>query len=144
MSKLNPGAFEFVPGKGLVPTQKPPQTTVQRTEQTEAPPPPPTISLNIGGSKSTPTPPPSNPVSRPQSHPSTPQPPPANLTVKPQTPANKTFTTEKSKSDTNAIAQEVRAVADNAVLEDLYGDGNVPYNHLRTNIKNLLLQLKNI
>jgi peptide chain release factor subunit 3 len=147
MSKLNPGAFEFVPGKGLVLAQGPPQIQhppVQRPEQTEAPPPPPTISLNIGGAKSTPTVPHSNPVSQPQSHSSTPQPPATNLTVKPHTSATKTFTTEKSKSDTNTIAQEVRAVADNAVLEDLYGDGNVLYSHLRTNLKNLLSQSKNI
>ncbi|KAF8231897.1 hypothetical protein L208DRAFT_1398248 [Tricholoma matsutake] len=127
MSKLNPGAFEFVPGRGLVLPQRPAQTSppppVQRPEQTEAPPPPPTISLNIGGAKGTPQPPPSVPVSQPQSQTSTlPAPPPA-VTTKPQaSSATKTFTTEKSKSDTNTIAQEVRAVADHAILEDLYGN----------------------
>jgi hypothetical protein len=45
--------------------------------------------------------------------------------VNPSAPAapSKTFSTEKSKTDTSAIVQEVRTVADDAVLEDLYGDG---------------------
>ena len=38
---------------------------------------------------------------------------------------SKTFSLEKAKTDTNAIAQEVKTVADQAIVEDLYGNG--PY-----------------
>jgi peptide chain release factor subunit 3 len=139
MSKLNAGAFEFVPGRGLTLPQRPPQSSppppVQRPEPTEAPPPPPTISLNIGGAKSTPQPRPSVPVSQPQSQASTPP----IVTVKPQaSSATKTFTTEKSKSDTNTVAQEVRAAADRAILEDLYGNGKLLFGQLGINLKYFL------
>jgi peptide chain release factor subunit 3 len=134
MSKLNPGAFEFVPGKGLVLTQRPLQSSppppVQRPDPIEAPPPPPTISLNIGGAKSTPQPP-SVPPSQPQSQTSTPPAPPPPVNIKPQaSSATKTFTTEKSKTDTSIVAQEVRAAADLAILEDLYGHGKLLSSHL--------------
>ncbi|KAJ7638785.1 eukaryotic polypeptide chain release factor 3 [Roridomyces roridus] len=120
MSKLNAGAFEFVPGRGFPLPQPaaPLPPPVERPEQTEAPRPPPTISLNIGGSKPTPAPAPAAPVAPPpQAAAPRPQP------VAQSAPApSKTFSTEKAKTDTTAIAQEVRTVADAAVLEDLYGD----------------------
>ncbi|KAF9462615.1 P-loop containing nucleoside triphosphate hydrolase protein [Collybia nuda] len=134
MSKLNAGAFEFVPGRGLVVSQQlpqPPPPPTERPEPVEAPRPAPTISLNIGGSKSSV---PSVPIVTSSATPpaavltkSSPAPPiPAPTTsVKPvssATSTSKTFTTERAKTDTNAIAQEVKAVADRAVLEDLYGD----------------------
>ncbi|KAJ7937073.1 eukaryotic polypeptide chain release factor 3 [Mycena leptocephala] len=117
MSKLNAGAFEFVPGRGFVQPQAPPPPPepLERPEQTEAPRPAPTISLNIGGSK--PTPPAAAPAAPAAA-------PPPSVGVNPSAPAapSKTFSTEKSKTDTSAIVQEVRTVADDAVLEDLYGD----------------------
>ncbi|KAJ7904492.1 P-loop containing nucleoside triphosphate hydrolase protein, partial [Mycena olivaceomarginata] len=125
MSKLNAGAFEFVPGRGFgapQPPQPPPPAPIERPEQTEAPRPPPTISLNIGGAKPTP------PAPAPAPAASAPAPaaaaPPAASIVKtaPAAAPSKTFSTEKSKTDTTAIAKEVRTVADDAVLEDLYGD----------------------
>ncbi|KAI0043131.1 hypothetical protein FA95DRAFT_1563609 [Auriscalpium vulgare] len=142
MSRLNAGAFEFVPGKGFkVPEQPapPPLQPVERPEQTEAPAPPPTISLNIGGSK--PTPPPAAPAA-PAPSSSTPAPAAASTPkAAPKTnvstsgagsapgsgasspaPASKTFTLGKAKTDTAAIAKEVETVADQAVLEDLFGD----------------------
>lgn len=132
MSKLNPGAYEFVPGRGFVapqPAPRPPPPT-ERPEQVEAPLPPPTISLNIGGSRSTPppaiTPAPQTQARPPQSVIVSAVAPPT--TTKPSTSApaiSKAFSTQKSKTDTNAIAQELKAVADQAVLEDLYGDGEL-------------------
>ncbi|KAH8830821.1 P-loop containing nucleoside triphosphate hydrolase protein [Flagelloscypha sp. PMI_526] len=151
MSKLNPGAFEFVPGRGFgappaapAPAQPPVQ---QRQEATEAPAPAPTISLNIGGS---PRPP---PVQRPEAT-SAPAPAPtvslniggkpapassasnpaaSSASQPPSQPAvatksksdaapSKTFTMDRSKTDTSAIAEEVAQVADESVLTDLYGD----------------------
>ncbi|KAJ7368280.1 eukaryotic polypeptide chain release factor 3 [Mycena albidolilacea] len=127
MSKLNAGAFEFVPGRGFgapQPPQPPPPAPIERPEQTEAPRPPPTISLNIGGAKPTPpAPAPAPAASAPAPAPAAAAPPAASI-VKTAPPAapSKTFSTEKSKTDTTAIAKEVRTVADDAVLEDLYGD----------------------
>ncbi|KAL1755281.1 P-loop containing nucleoside triphosphate hydrolase protein [Schizophyllum commune] len=172
MSRLNAGAFEFVPGRGfIVPQaaqpQQPPPPPIQRPEQTSAPAPPPTISLNIGGSKpaapSAPKPDEkpavvslniggSKPVAPPAAKPAAPAAPPAakaptpapapapaagvsttkatesgsSTPKKSSSPApssgpSKTFTTDKAKMDTHAIAQEVKAVADQHVLEDLYG-----------------------
>ncbi|KAJ6539321.1 eukaryotic polypeptide chain release factor 3 [Mycena capillaripes] len=117
MSKLNAGAFEFVPGRGFtVPQpQQPPPPPIERPEQTEAPRPPPTISLNIGGPKPTPAAPPPAVAPAPAPAPAV-----AHSSV-PSAPS-KTFSTERSKTDTTAIVQEVRTVADDAVLEDLYGD----------------------
>jgi len=135
MSKLNPGAFEFVPGKGFVapqPPAQPPPPPTERPEQTEPPRPAPTISLNIGGSKPTP-PAAAAPVSQSQikvevvakTTPASAHAPAVatSTTSKPNTPAppSKTFTTQKAKTDTNAIAQELKAVADQTVLDDLYG-----------------------
>jgi len=133
MSKLNAGAFEFVPGKGFVVPQPPAQQTpppTERPEQTEAPRPAPTISLNIGGSKPAPPPVAAAPVSQNQTKAEV-KPAPVvaqtsaatSTTSKPTTPApaSKTFSTQKSKTDTTAIAQELKAVADQTVLDDLYG-----------------------
>ncbi|KAJ7047395.1 eukaryotic polypeptide chain release factor 3 [Mycena alexandri] len=120
MSKLNAGAFEFVPGRGFVVPQPapPPPEPLERPEQTEAPRPPPTISLNIGGAK--PTPPAPAPAAAPP--PAAAHRPSVGVNTAPTAPPSKTFSTEKSKTDTSAIVQEVRTVADDAVLEDLYGD----------------------
>ncbi|EAU84760.1 eukaryotic polypeptide chain release factor 3 [Coprinopsis cinerea okayama7 len=128
MSKLNANAFAFVPGKSFAipstpqPQAQPQPPPIERPEQTEAPKPPPTISLNIGGSKPTPptpaqTPPPAQ--VQPQKPADAPKP---AATVKAGTgSSSKTFSTERAKTDTNAIAQEVKEAADKAVLEDLYG-----------------------
>ncbi|KAG9219330.1 hypothetical protein CCMSSC00406_0001740 [Pleurotus cornucopiae] len=124
MSKLNAGAFEFVPGRAFkVPAAAPaptPGPPIERPEQTEAPAPAPTISLNIGGSKPlapspSQTPPPTKApaASKPETNVAKPS--------KPET--SRTFTTEKAKTDTNAIVQEVHAVADQTILEDLFGEG---------------------
>ena len=149
MSRLNAGAFEFVPGKAFripPPAQQPspPLKPVERPEQTEAPAPAPTISLNIGGSK-----PPSAPSQAPSTPSSAPSPTPAPSAKAPSKPAatasssastpaktsgisspalapastSRTFTLEKAKTDTAAIAQEVQNAADEAVLQDLFGDG---------------------
>ncbi|KAA1477307.1 hypothetical protein DENSPDRAFT_844523 [Dentipellis sp. KUC8613] len=151
MSKLNAGAFEFVPGRAFrvpQPAQQPAQPPLQPVErvETEAPAPAPTISLNIGGSKPTPPPAPAA-APAPTSAPA-PAPAPAQAAPKAPTkttanvssaaassapsartsgasspaPASKTFTLEKAKTDTAAIAQEVQNVADEAVLQDLFGD----------------------
>lgn len=123
MSRLNAGAFEFIPGRGFTAPQQRtvPPPPVERPEQTEAPPPPPTISLNIGGSRA----PPLAPVSATKAQEPAlvaKSPAPATI-VKIDTPAasSKAFTTEKAKTNTTAIAQEVRAVADQTVIEDLFG-----------------------
>ncbi|PFH46322.1 hypothetical protein AMATHDRAFT_77721 [Amanita thiersii Skay4041] len=90
MSKLNPGAFEFVPGRGFV---------LPQPDQNQPPP----------------------PSSRPETP--KPTPPPQPAPVKSTTPASsRTFTTDRSKTDTTAIVREVKAAADEAVLKDLYGD----------------------
>ncbi|KAF7313307.1 Eukaryotic polypeptide chain release factor 3 [Mycena chlorophos] len=129
MSKLNASAFEFVPGRSFAPpTQnaQPPPPPVERPEQVEAPRPPPTISLNIGGA------PKPAPAPAPAAQPAAKPPPAAAAPPKPAAPAapaqssaptqSKTFSMDRSKTDTNAIANEVRSAADEAVLEDLYGD----------------------
>ena len=137
MSKLNAGAFSFVPGQGFIspkPSQKPP-LPLERPEQIEAPRAAPTISLNIGGTSSSSTPAPvtsATPVALP-AKPSRPlqgseessnfpsQTKKTDNPVSTSTKPSKTFTTERAKTDTNAIAQEVKAVADRAILEDLFG-----------------------
>jgi peptide chain release factor subunit 3 len=133
MSKLNPTAFSFVPGQRFGAPQKqpqqPPPPPIERLEQIEAPLPPPTISLNIGGT--------STPPASSQIQPTFKPPPPAAQTVfeeaksAPLKPSkteflapSKTFSLEKAKTDTNAIAQEVKTVADQAVVEDLYGNSS--------------------
>jgi peptide chain release factor subunit 3 len=137
--RLNAKAFEFVPGQAFkVPQQPqwPPQPDLQpieRPEQTEAPKPAPSISINIGGSRPSlpaaeppppaapkpkqPPPPPaakpvvSAPTSAPTSHPSSPAPPAKAYN----------FSTEKAKTDTDAVVQEVHKTADSETLGDLYG-----------------------
>ncbi|CAK5275658.1 unnamed protein product [Mycena citricolor] len=135
MSKLNASAFEFVPGRGFsIPSQPaaPPPAPIERPEQSEAPKPPPTISLNIGGSKPTPAaaPTPAKPAAPAAQAPAPAAAVPAPKPVVKSTPSaapassapSKTFSTERAKTDTNAVAHEVRTVADDAVLEDLFGD----------------------
>ncbi|TFY71473.1 hypothetical protein EVG20_g1540 [Dentipellis fragilis] len=105
----------------------------------------PTISLNIGGSKPTLPAPAAAPAPTP-AHAPAPAPGQAALKAPAKTTANvssaaassappartsgasspalasKTFTVEKAKTNTAAIAQEMRNVADEAVLQDLFGD----------------------
>ena len=132
MSKLNPGAFTFVPGQrfGNAPQQpaQPPPPPIERPEQTEAPKPAPTISLNIGGSSAPPAPQP-QPAAPSQTEAKQEQKPPkpeakpaAPKTQKADQPASsKTFTTERAKTDAATVAQDVKAAADQQVLEDLFG-----------------------
>jgi peptide chain release factor subunit 3 len=128
MSRLNPGAFEFVPGKGFAVPQP-----IQRPESKVPPPPAPTISLNIGSSKPEQKPPQplsdSQPLQKPPAQ-SSPSPTPTSKS-KPSAAtsvkvtnagSSRTFTTDKAKSDTSAIAREVKAVADETILKDLFGD----------------------
>ncbi len=106
MSKLNPGAYEFVPGKAFAIPQQP-----QRQDPPQPPAPPPTA-------------PPVQPSLPPVSQ--SPAPKAKSSSVKPTTAgSSRTFTTDKSKSDTFAIAKEVKAVADDEILKDLYGDGSL-------------------
>lgn len=126
MSKLNPTAFSFVPGQRFTAPQQssstPPLQPIVRPEQTEAPPPPPTISLNIGpkpapastSTASNQTPAPSKSTTEELHKPAT-------KISKADASTSKTFSTEKAKTDTNSIAQDVRNAADQAVLDDLFG-----------------------
>jgi peptide chain release factor subunit 3 len=120
MSRLNAGAYEFVPGKGFVASQSkptPPPEPVDRPEQIEPPAPPPTISLSIGPKVTL-----TNTAAIPPTQ-AAPKPAAPKLVPKSDSPApSKSFSTEKAKTDTAAVAQEVRAVADQSILEDLYGD----------------------
>jgi len=139
MSKLNAGAFEFVPGRAFVLPQKsqtpPPKPPLERPLQTEAPPPAPTITLNIGGSNTQVAPAPapapvlqsrSAPALTPQLKPTLPPSASASTTPlqssSPTPPTNKAFSTERAKTDTTSIAKEVQAIADQEVLKDLFGD----------------------
>ncbi|KIJ70505.1 hypothetical protein HYDPIDRAFT_122410 [Hydnomerulius pinastri MD-312] len=131
MSRLNAGAFEFVPGRSFaLPQQtpaKPPPPPIERPTQVEAPAPAPTITLNIGGSKPPAAAPPhaaAAPPPAPASASVTPAPShPASHSASPAPPvSNKVFSTEKAKTDTLAIAREVQALADQEVLNDLFGD----------------------
>ena len=136
MSKLNAGAFAFVPGRGSIPqsSQSQPTPPLERPEKSETPRPAPTIFLNIGGTAppSTPTPALAPIISAtPAAQPSrSSQVLEAPLSLPPQTKKtdiprstkpSKTFTTERAKTDTNTITQEIKTVADRAILEDLYG-----------------------
>jgi peptide chain release factor subunit 3 len=139
MSRLNAGAYEFVPGKGFGPPAQPPLPPLERPQQTEAPPPPPTITLNIGGSKPTPAPPPAPAAASSQDLPKPAAAAPfATITSSkaaspaPTSAPSKVFSTEKAKTDTSAIAQEVKAVADASVLEDLYGDSMCDHSKLQS------------
>jgi len=136
MNRLNAGAYEFVPGRAFIPPQPPQQPLpppIERPEATEAPRPAPTISLNIGGSKPPPppaaaTPPPAAAVKPADAVPAPAAPAPttpAAVKVKADSAPSKTFSMEKAKMDTAAIAQEVQTAADRAVLEDLYGQCKV-------------------
>lgn len=159
MSRLNASAFEFVPGKRFVPPsaqQQPQQPPFVRAEEPNAPlVPPPTISLNIGGAKPAPAAPPpaardpvqahapsaappssAKPQSQqakatgPSSSSSTPSRTPGNASPAPaSTSSSKTFTMGRAKTDTVAIAQEVAAVADQEVLDDLFGDSGSSFPH---------------
>ncbi|KAI9451768.1 eukaryotic polypeptide chain release factor 3 [Lactarius psammicola] len=151
MSRLNASAFEFVPGKRFAPqqqqpqSQQPPLPAFSRPEEPDAPPPPPpTISLNIGGPKPSPAaapaaaardPEPVRPVQAaplPAAKPPTQQAkavPPSSSSTPTRTPGaaspappSKTFTMGRAKTDTAAVAQEVATVADQEVLDDLFGD----------------------
>ncbi|KAF8639845.1 hypothetical protein AX17_001100 [Amanita inopinata Kibby_2008] len=135
MSKLNPGAFAFVPGRGFAPPQQQPTPPIDHPEQEEPPLPPQTISLNIGTSK--PPPQPTPPVADAQSQSRTPtqsspspappsapksNTPPATTIKAANAGSSRAFTTDRAKTDTTAVAREVKAVADEVVLNDLYGD----------------------
>ena len=122
MNKLNPGAFEFVPGKVYrVPVPNPETKPVERPEQAEAPAPPPTISLNIGAPKlpAAPAGPAANTASaaKLQQFVSKPIPKQTVTAPKPDS-SSKTSSTEKAN-----VVLEVEEVADKAVLEDLFGNG---------------------
>ncbi|KAG1892494.1 P-loop containing nucleoside triphosphate hydrolase protein [Suillus subluteus] len=133
MSKLNAGAFEFVPGRAFVLPQKsqapPSKPPLERPLQTEAPPPAPTITLNIGGSNPPAAPKPAPapvPAPAPQSKsamlPSVSASTAPSQSSSPVPSTNKVFSTERAKTDTTSIAKEVQAVADQEVLQDLFGD----------------------
>ena len=99
MSKLNASAFEFVPGRPFLSQQS------QQQAQQQQEPPAPVVSTNIP-----------KPVEnqKPASAPQKPQ--------KADSPApSKTFSLEKAKTDTRAVAREVQEAADQSILEDLYG-----------------------
>ncbi|KAI0638026.1 eukaryotic polypeptide chain release factor 3 [Trametes polyzona] len=143
-----PGQGFRLPQQPSQPAQpaQPPLQPIERPAQTEAPAPPPTITLNIGGSK-----PPSKPSSRPPSPPPTislniggskpaptpsanapaPAPAPAPAAPKPSASAassakpasvpSKSLTLERAKTDTTAVAQDVKNAADEETLKDLFG-----------------------
>ncbi|KAF8913869.1 eukaryotic polypeptide chain release factor 3 [Gymnopilus junonius] len=125
MSKLNPGAFSFVPAQRFALPQQPsqpPAPLIERPEPAEAPKPAPTISLNIGGTSTPPTPRPQAPAPS-QSEPKQEPKPSAPKPSKSEQPASsKTFTTERAKTDANTVALDVKAAADQQVLEDLFGN----------------------
>ena len=143
MSRLNAGAFEFVPGKSFKTPAQPPSEPAPQLAQPPLPSldglgPPQTISLNIGGSKPTPSTTPvyqqPQPQKPPPSKPQTPtpksdaSPAPATTTTKLPPPSSnaassKTFTLEKAKTDTTAIVNELNTIADQDTLKDLFGDG---------------------
>ncbi|KAI0824762.1 eukaryotic polypeptide chain release factor 3 [Trametes gibbosa] len=145
-----PGQGFRAPQQPAQPAQ-PPLQPIERPPQTEAPAPAPTISLNIGGSKPAPKPssrPPSPPPTislsiggskpapappAPASTPAVPKPSApaapkstasAVPSVKVSTPGSaptKSFTLERAKTDTTAVAQDVKAAADEETLKDLFG-----------------------
>lgn len=106
MSKLNATAFEFVPGRPFQLHQKP---------EPQAEPPP--ASNNIDPVPKQPAPKPSQePVKvQPVTTPSKPR------SESPALAPSKTFSLEKAKTDTRAVAQEVQEAADQSILDDLYG-----------------------
>ncbi|KAI0326657.1 eukaryotic polypeptide chain release factor 3 [Cubamyces sp. BRFM 1775] len=143
-----PGQAFRVPQQQQPPqAAQPPLQPIERPPQTEAPAPAPTISLNIGGSKPAParapSPPPTislniggskpAPAAPANAQSSAPTPAaskpvtsetkaPAKATATPsQSASSKTLTLERAKTDTAAVANEVKTVADEEVLKDLYG-----------------------
>ncbi|KAL9712682.1 translation termination factor GTPase eRF3 [Leucoagaricus gongylophorus] len=125
-SNLNAGASEFVPGRFNRNIQQLPlPAPLERPQQTDAPLLPPTISLNIGGAK------PATSISITSTQSST-VPPPELATPRSQTTLkveaagttsqSSSFSTEKAKTDTSTVASDVKSAADQAVIEDLYGD----------------------
>jgi peptide chain release factor subunit 3 len=159
MSKLNAGAFEFVPGRSFVLPQNPQQAPqqpqkppIERPPQAEAPPPPPTITLNIGSS-TPPAPPKSAPAAQKATPAPTPQPKsslppsvsastPSSISSSPAPPTNKVYSTERAKTDTSSIVKEVHAVADQEVLKDLFGDGSYHTSQHHSCIILILLTVK--
>ncbi|KAJ8482219.1 hypothetical protein ONZ51_g5483 [Trametes cubensis] len=131
MSKLNANAFSFVPGQAFRKLPAPAPTISlniggSRPPVDRAPSPPPTISLNIGGSKPAPAAPANAQSSAPTpaaSKPATSETKAAaKATATPsQSASSKTLTLERAKTDTAAVANEVKSVADEEVLKDLYG-----------------------
>ncbi|KZT24539.1 hypothetical protein NEOLEDRAFT_1170090 [Neolentinus lepideus HHB14362 ss-1] len=101
---------------------------VERPPPAQAP--APTISLNIGGSKpssgnATPIP----PAPATATQPPKPTAPAASSTAQssssrssPAPSSSKTFTTERAKTDTSAVIQDVHTAADSETLKDLFGD----------------------
>ena len=116
MSKLNPAAFSFVPGQRFTQPQQP----TERPEQTEAPPPAPTMTLSIGNKQIPPAATISDPTPSKKAEENS-KSTAVKITKADVSASSKTFTTEKAKSDTNTVAQEVKCAADRAVLEDLFG-----------------------
>ncbi|KAL7282289.1 hypothetical protein ACG7TL_003759 [Trametes sanguinea] len=95
---------------------------------TRAPSPPPTISLNIGGSKPAPAsssnaaaPAPTQAASKSAASETSSAKASVKATPAPSAPPTKSLTLERAKTDTAAVAQEVRNAADEEVLKDLYG-----------------------
>lgn len=141
MSKLSATAPLFVP-RTIPPSEKPPadvgpsdvvlpplgdsaktpqpSQSGTTTPQAEVVTPPPTISLNIG--RSTPSTTVRAPAPAPAPAPAATAPVPASA----PTASSKTiFSTAKSQTNTESIAKEVQAAADQEVLKDLYGNGGL-------------------
>jgi len=128
MSKLNPGAFSFVPGGRSIFAQpeQPQLQPIERPEPTEAPKPPPTLTI---GRAPAPAPAPvavaapasaSEPVSAP------PAPKPASTVKISKAEGTKAFTAERAKTDVSAVARDVQAAADAEVIKELYGQSKYP------------------
>ncbi|KAH9015032.1 eukaryotic polypeptide chain release factor 3 [Lactarius hengduanensis] len=124
MSRLNASAFEFVPGKRVSPPQQQPQSQQPPLPAFSPPPaaavrdpepvraaqaaPPPVAKLPTVQAKAAPPSSSSTPTRTPG--------------ATSPAPASKTFTLGRAKTDTAAVAQEVATVADQEVLDDLFGD----------------------
>jgi peptide chain release factor subunit 3 len=168
MSRLNAKAFEFVPGQSFkLPTQfsqqqqqqseqsdqqtQPQLQPIERPAQTESPKPPPTISLNIGSSKPVIQPTASKPPPRetPSSKLSAVKEvktasPPVTATATSSTQASTreyNFSSEKSKTDADAIIAEQQAKVDSATIADLYGDSE-SRNFFQPEPSNMMLNLR--
>jgi len=127
MSKLNPGAFSFVPGgrPALSQPDQPQLTPIERPEQTEAPRPPPTLTIGRA-----PAPAPAAPTSAPAPEqvaaPPAQKPAPAVKISKAEG-GTKAFTAERAKTDVSAVARDVQAAADAEVIKELYGQSKYPF-----------------